>query len=77
MADTLRALPELTRIYAPMLPHTVNVDVDGQLTEIKARWLFALPPDDFHHWTLEAIRVLSRNRNNRDDPLAWNRWHRT
>jgi hypothetical protein len=60
--ESLRPLQELVRIYAPMIPHPLEVDVDGEVTAIPAGWLHELGHDEFYKWTLNATVTLARNR---------------
>lgn len=75
VVDSLRPLAELVRVYAPMLPHAVEVDVDGQLTSIPAGWVHGLDVEELYRWTLQAVSTLLRNRAGRDretaDPELW------
>jgi hypothetical protein len=66
VVDALRPLADLVRIYAPMLSHSLEVDVDGQVTPIPAGWVQQLDAEDFHRWSLEAVNTLHRNRAGRD-----------
>ncbi len=66
VVPSLRELAQLVRVYAPTLPHMVEVDVDGQTVTIPVDWLHDLTPQDFHRWTLESIATLARNRQHRD-----------
>lgn len=54
----LDKLPELIRVYAPTLVHTVTVDVDGESTEIQAGWIFKLSSNEFKEWVDQAIKTL-------------------
>lgn len=65
IVESLRPLPELARAYAPMLPHALEVDVEGQVTFIPKGWIFNLPSEEFRIWTLKAIQILFRNRGGR------------
>ena len=38
VVDSLRPLADLVRVYAPMLPHPLEVNVDGEVTAIPAGW---------------------------------------
>ena len=75
--DSLRPLNELVRVYAPMLSHALEVDVDGQVTTIPAGWLQQLDAEEFYKWTLQAVSILVRHRSGRDrvdrSHLEW--WH--
>jgi hypothetical protein len=74
VVESLRPLSELVRIYAPMLPHALEVDVDGQITVIPVGWLKQLDAGEFHKWTLQAVTMLLRNRADRgrtDVPSDW------
>jgi len=62
VVDSLARLPELVRIYAPMVPHDLEVDVDGAKTAIPKGWISKLPPQDFHRWAMNAVLHLQRNR---------------
>lgn len=80
VVESLKPLNELVRVYAPMCPHTLEVDVDGQRTEIAKGWLHKLDAAEFHNWILQAIKTLSQNRSIRDqsfglDTLWWNHRH--
>lgn len=66
VVDSLRSLDELVRVYAPMLPHSIEIDVDGQQTTIQKGWLQQLDTDEFYKWTLRAINILARNKSSRD-----------
>jgi len=60
--ESLRPLPELVRIYAPMLPVPLEVEVSGEVTQLPVGWLFKLPVEDFLSWALNAISILVRTR---------------
>jgi hypothetical protein len=60
--DSLRPLNELVKVYAPMLSHSMEVDVDGEKTSIPTGWLHQLDIKEFHKWTLQAIGMLTRSR---------------
>ncbi len=60
--EALKPLAALVRIYAPMVPHVIEVDVDGELTTIPVGWLHRLGCDEFHKWILDATSTLARNR---------------
>jgi hypothetical protein len=60
--ESLRQLPDLVRVYAPMVPHPIEVDVDGEVTVISEGWLQRLNCEEFHKWTLNAVMTLERNR---------------
>lgn len=65
VVDSLRPLSELVRVYAPMLSHALEVDVDGQVTTIPAGWLQQLDAEEFCKWTIQAVSILLRNRGGR------------
>jgi hypothetical protein len=52
----------MVRVYAPMLPHPLEVDENGVTTSLAPGWLDALDAQGFHKWILHAIEVLARNR---------------
>jgi hypothetical protein len=58
-----------------MLPHALEVDVDGEITRIQAGWLLNLSADEFYKWIIEAVSTLLRNRAGSDreahDPDLW------
>lgn len=60
--EALKRLAELVPVYAPMVPHAIEVDVDGELTTIPVGWLHRLGSDQFHKWILDAAATLARNR---------------
>ncbi len=62
VVEALRPLSDLVKVYAPMLPHNLEVEVDGQRTSIPAGWLQELNADEFLKWTLNAVSKLQRNR---------------
>lgn len=66
VVDSLRPLNELVKVYAPMLSHSIEVDVDGDKTTIPTGWLHHLEIKEFHKWTLQAISILMRNRSGKD-----------
>ena len=82
VAGSLGALDELVRVYAPMLPHPLEVEVDGEVTRVPVGWLLGLDSDEFHQWTVRAVAALLRNRagtdRENDDPDSWllRRWLR-
>lgn len=87
--EFLRPLADAIRVYAPSLPHVLEVEEDGQVQTIQAGWIQDMGADAFHKWTLQAIQVLARNRSgrHRDDgdfdgverfvrmPWRWRRAH--
>jgi hypothetical protein len=62
VAEALGALDHLVRVYAPMLPHSIQVDVDGVVSTIPKGWAFGLDADQFRQWTLRAVGRLARVR---------------
>lgn len=76
VVDSLRSLGELVGVYAPMLPHALEVDVDGEITRIQAGWLLHLGADEFYAWIVQAVSTLLRNRADSEreaarDPEFW------
>lgn len=63
--DKLRPLDELIRIYAPLLPHPLEVDDEGEATCIRPNWIFDLPIAEFKQWILKAIKTIQQNRDKR------------
>lgn len=75
----LRPLPELLRIYVPLLSHVIEIDDDGKLDVIKPGWLFELPVAEFKSWILRAISTLQRYRGKRfseEEGLFVSRYYR-
>ena len=75
VAASLTPLEPLVRVYAPMLPHAVEVEVDGQSSSIEEGWVRGTPASEFFRWTLQAVATLSRTGAGRsgvdEDPRLW------
>jgi hypothetical protein len=75
VVDSLTSLAELVRVHAPMLPHSLEVDVDGKVSSIPAGWLLRLNADEFYDWIVPSVTTLLRNRagsgREAHDPDLW------
>jgi hypothetical protein len=78
VVEILRPLEQLVRVYAPMLSHALEGDVDGQISSIPTGWLNRLNPREFHDWAFRAVTSLMNSRGGGrvqpgDDFGLW--WH--
>jgi hypothetical protein len=69
VVDIIRNLPDLVRVYAPMLSHPIDIDVDGVKTHVAVDWFRSLSSSDFRKWTLGAAQTLTRTRSPKSIPL--------
>jgi hypothetical protein len=60
-------LAELVSVYAPAVPHSLEVLVDGEKTEFPLGWLGGLSPNEFATWVERAVLTL-RSNNSRTVP---------
>lgn len=58
VVSLIKTLPDLVRIYAPMLQQVLEVDVDGVVTEIVPKWYESLTPDALREWVFSAVEKL-------------------
>lgn len=70
VAESLKPLERLVRVYAPTLPHPLEVDVDGERTIVEEGWLSKLDAEQFHTWTIQAVGTLLRSASGRTRPEA-------
>ncbi|MBN1459532.1 MAG: ATP-binding protein [Armatimonadetes bacterium] len=77
VVESLRRLDDLVRFYAPVLPHDVSVEVDGQVTKITKGWIWDLGEEQFLNWTLAAVARMERDRaaRNRHDGSSIPPWY--
>jgi hypothetical protein len=66
VVDSLQPFNELVCVYAPMVAHAFEIDIDGEITTIAEGWLQHLNVTDFYQWTLQALSIISRNRSDRE-----------
>ena len=74
VVESLRPLKELVPVYAPMLSHALEVDVDGEVTKFPAGWLYRLDAEGFYSWVRQAAYILDRNRSGRDQEMTEMTW---
>jgi hypothetical protein len=56
--EKITPLDELLPVYAPTLPHSLVVSIDGKQTAFPRGWLSKLPLQEFGGWVDKAIETL-------------------
>jgi hypothetical protein len=59
-AQAIQTLDELVRVYAPMLPHAIEINVYGRVTTLGENWLMSLGEKEFLEWVGQVFSYEGR-----------------